>query len=56
MGTDQRDGPLLCDCCRPGRRQQVGVIRDGKLIVFNKHHGVKHMAVIPLDKPQRTGV
>ena len=56
MVADQRGTPVRCDCCPPGRRQQVGVIREGKLIVFNRHHGVNHVAVIPLDKPQRPGV
>lgn len=45
-----KDREIFCDCCPEHRHEKLGEIRDGKLILMDRRHGQKHVAVIPLDK------
>lgn len=38
---------IFCDCCG---REKLGEIRDGKLILMDRRHGKKHIAVISIDE------
>ncbi len=43
-----KEGPIYCDCCPGHRHEKLGEIRDGKLILMDRRHGVRHVAVVPL--------
>lgn len=36
---------LYCDCCG---REKLGELRAGKLVIMDRRHGKKHIAVLPL--------
>lgn len=38
---------IYCDCCGA---EKLAEIRDGQLIIFDRRHGVRHTAVLALDK------
>ncbi len=46
-GEDRRE--IFCDCCG---REKLGEIRDGKLVIMDRRHGRKHIAVIALNELQ----
>jgi hypothetical protein len=43
IATDRHE--IYCDCCG---REKLGEIRDGKLILMDRRHGKKHIAVISI--------
>jgi hypothetical protein len=54
-GEDRRE--IFCDCCG---REKLGEIRGDKLVIMDRRHGRKHIAVIalsdlPIKKPLTTG-
>ena len=39
--------PLYCDDCG---REKMAELRDGKLVITDRRHGRRHVAVIPLSE------
>ena len=37
--------PIYCDDCG---REKLAEVRDGKLVIADRRHGQRHVAVIPL--------
>jgi len=51
--SQNKDGrtPIFCDCCGEANKQHMADRRDdGSIVISDRRHGVKHTAVVSVDK------
>ena len=48
LSTQNSRVPIYCDDCG---REKLAEVRDGKLVIADRRHGQRHVAVIPTDPP-----
>ena len=45
LNNGETRSPIYCDDCG---REKMAEVRDGKLVIIDRRHGRRHVAVVPL--------